>query len=133
MQKNGNKSNWCLANWSSNKFQNCESGFSQIFWPIRISLFAKGQLISKCPFGVFKLTKKPTNFFLVYLLFFYSTSFKRLGQKSLQKFRCFFGRFTRHQKDISKSTDLYFCFSIRNHLWLVKKLWNCLLDSVSKI
>ena len=29
-----------------------------------------------------------------------------LGQKSLQKFRWFFGRFERHQKDILKLTDL---------------------------
>ena len=27
------------------------------------SLLAKGQLISKCPFGVFKSSKKPTKFF----------------------------------------------------------------------
>ena len=26
-------------------------------------LVCKGQLISKCPFGVFKSPKKPTNFF----------------------------------------------------------------------
>ena len=46
----------------------------------------KGQLILKCPFGVFKSSKKPTNFFQDFCS-------KRLGQKSWKKFRWFFGSF----------------------------------------
>ena len=82
----------------------------------------KGQLISNCPFGAFKSTKKTNEIFVrisalaskkrsiqknkgtlyhylddfiltVLHYFFDLTSFQRLEQKSLQKFRCFFGRF----------------------------------------
>ena len=91
----------------------------------------KGQSISKCPFGVFKSPKKPTKYFPRFLpqplkrgkikkiralytanwttffhYFFDLTSFQRLGQKSSQKFPCFFGRFGDTKKDISKLTDL---------------------------
>ena len=72
------------------------------------NFFIKGQLISKCPFGVFKSPKKNNeNFVRISVLaskkrskqngemkssnqrykvplFFYLTSFKRLGQKSLK-------------------------------------------------
>ena len=43
----------------------------------------------------------------VSLFFFFDlTSFKRLGQKSLKKFRWFFGRNDDTKKDILKLTDL---------------------------
>ena len=53
----------------------------------------KGHLISKCPFGAFKSTKKPTKFLYGSLISFDSTTFKTLGQNSLQTFCWFFGRF----------------------------------------
>ena len=40
------------------------------------------------------------------------TSFYRLGQKSWKKFRWFFWKISRHQKDISKLTDLYHCYCL---------------------
>ena len=79
---------------------------------------AKGQLISKGNFSVFKSTKKPTKYFLMISALaskmsqknanYYSNAnkgvsnimkclyffeFIHLGQKSLNKFRCLFGRF----------------------------------------
>ena len=51
-----------------------------VVWAIRAvrEKFAKGQLISKCPFGVFKSPTKPTNFFRD----FWPASEKRSKQKS---------------------------------------------------
>ena len=49
---------------------------------VGVTDMAKGQLISNCSFGVTKSTKK----------LFDLTSFKRLGQKFLQKFCWFFER-----------------------------------------
>ena len=44
-----------------------EATIEQII-PIQVNiLIDKGQLISKCPFGVFKSPKKPTKFFLGFL------------------------------------------------------------------
>ena len=85
------------------------------------SIQFEGQLNSKCPFGVFKSSNKPTKCFPGFLpqplkkvkskkyskrvkikfsnqwykvpLFFGLTSFQRLGQKSWKTFRWFFGRF----------------------------------------
>ena len=59
--------------------------YSTIYWSMSIpvsnfiSLIDKGQLISKCPFGVFKSPKKPTNFFPGFLSYPLK---KRSNQKS---------------------------------------------------
>ena len=94
----------------------------------------KGQLILKCPFVVNKLTQKIRNFCndfcpsllkgvkskqlghfipplddfiltLLYTIFFFF--FYRPGEKFLQKFRWFFGRFEDSKRSFSKLTDLY--------------------------
>jgi hypothetical protein len=39
-------------------------------------LYTQGQLISKCPFSVFKSTKKPTKFLYGFLALYLNTFFK---------------------------------------------------------
>ena len=43
-----------------NDIKSLQSASFEIFWS---SVDTKGQLISKCPFGIFKSTKKTTNLF----------------------------------------------------------------------
>ena len=51
-----------------------------LYIPTKI-LIIKGQLISKCPFGVFKSPKKPTKFLMISAL----ASKKRSNQKSSER------------------------------------------------
>ena len=88
-----NRVTYCVLSMSFflQRDQNNEESFS--FW------VTKGQLISKCPFGVFKSPKKPTIFVPGFLpqplkrgqIKKVVYEFLRLGQKSLQKFRWLFG------------------------------------------
>ena len=71
-------------------FQVCQCRSSISFFQRII----KGQLISKCLFGIFNSSKKETKKFVLWYL------------KS-NCFRSFFGRIEDTQKDISKLTDLY--------------------------
>ena len=77
----------------------------------KISIFTKGQLISKCLFGIFNSPKKRTK--NLSLLLWYI---------KLNCFRSFFGRIEDTKKYISKLTDRW---------GLKRKEWTCLIFVVS--
>jgi hypothetical protein len=67
-------------------------------YPVKIQYldYNKGQLISKCPFGVFKSPKKTMIFFVrICALASKKTTFYILGQKCIKFLRWFLGKFNK--------------------------------------
>ena len=74
--------------------------------PFRIGV-SKGQLILKCPFGVFKSPKRPTKFYFDSLtLLFWFDLFLEARAEILKKNSLFFWEIWRQQKDILKLAGL---------------------------
>ena len=76
------------------------------FLHFRVGTVSKGQLISKCPFGVIVSTKIPTKFLSKYFLnFWFNLFFRHWGSNPKKDSLVFWPKRWR-QKDISKFADL---------------------------